>query len=386
MKKIDIEKEAMAIEQEVIELRRHFHMYPEPSLKEFETSRYICETLEKMGIAYRRAGETGVIAEIAPGKDTLIALRADMDALMIHEKTSVDYKSRNEGCMHACGHDAHTAALLGAAKIIKKYEDCLEHSVRLIFEPAEENCCGANIMLENHVLDGVSEIYGIHVFTDIPAGDISIEAGPRMAATDMFKVHITGKAGHAAKPHQCVDATVAAAASIMNLQTIVSREIDPVEGAVVTVGKLSSGTQYNIISGYAEFEGTVRTFAKETSEHIQESIERIVDSTVKAYRGEAAFDFKPSRHPVVINDEKLSEKAHEKAAQLFGRERLVHIAPLMLGEDFSIYQTMVPGVFAFVGGGNPEIGCGYPNHHDCFNIDESVLKDCVMLYTMFALK
>lgn len=385
MEHIDIRKEALAVYDDVTALRRYFHMYPEPAMQEYNTSEKIKSQLEKLHIPYQTIGETGITASIGEGHMKTVALRADMDALKIQEKNDISYKSKNDGYMHACGHDGHTASLLGAAAILKKYEKCLNVNIRLIFQPAEENCLGAKMMTENHGLDGVDEIYGIHIFTDIPAGKVSIEAGPRMASTDIFKVTIKGKAGHAAKPQQCVDATVAAAASVMNLQTIVSRELDPVNSAVVTVGKLHSGTQYNIISGEAVLEGTVRSFDLETSKHIQESIERIVSMTASAYGAKADFLFKPSRHPVVYNDRMLTERMYEAAEKLFGKDAMIHVPPMMLGEDFSIYQSKIPGVFAFVGAGNPQKGCIYPNHHDCFNMDEQALLDCVILYTMFGL-
>lgn len=378
---IDIKKEAAAISGDVIALRRYFHMHPELGMQEYETSAKIREELEKYGISYENCGETGVIAKIGRG-EKIIALRADMDALSIKEKSGVAYASVNDGLMHACGHDAHTAALLGAARILKAHEDELKVTVRLLFQPSEENCKGGRFFCEHGAMDGVSEVYGIHIFTDIPAGQISIEAGPRMASTSSFKVRLTGRAGHGAKPQQCVDATVAAAACIMNLQTIISRETDPVDSAVVTVGRLVSGSQYNIISGEAFFEGTVRAFSEERAKKIEESLKRIVHMTAAAYGAEASVEFLRAQHPVVVNDEALTKRLCGAAQKLFGSKRLCHVPPMMLGEDFSFYQQEAAGVFMFAGGGNEAIGCGYPNHHDCFNIDERVLTDSVMLHLM----
>ena len=207
---IDIKKEAEEVSGEVIALRRYFHMHPELGMQEYETSAKIREMLKVWDIAYENCGETGVIAKIGQGKKT-IALRADMDALSIQEKSDIEYASVNQGVMHACGHDAHTAALLGAAKVLKAHEDELCVGVRLFFQPSEENCRGGKYFCEHGALEGVDEVYGIHIFTDIPIGNISIEAGPRMASTSRFEVKITGRAGHGAKPQQCIDATVAAA-------------------------------------------------------------------------------------------------------------------------------------------------------------------------------
>lgn len=378
---LDIKREAKAVADDVIRLRRHFHMYPEVGMKEYETSAKIKEELNRFGISCKECGETGVIAEIGHG-DKMIALRADIDALNIQEKSGVSYASKNGGVMHACGHDAHTAALLGAARILKAHEKELKIKVRCLFQPSEENCKGAKLMCAEGALDGVDEIYGIHIFTDIPAGKISVEAGPRMASTSSFKVKIKGRAGHGAKPQQCVDATLAAAACVMNLQSIVSREMDPVEPAVVTVGHLESGSQYNIISGEAFFEGTVRAFSERTAEAVETSLKRIISLTAESYRAEADIEFLKSQHPVVVNDEALVRRLVKGVPEVFGEDCLCHVPPMMLGEDFSVYQAKIPGVFMFAGGGNESIGCGFPNHHDCFNIDERVLTDCVMLHLL----
>ena len=378
---IDIQKEAEAISKEVIGFRRYFHQHPEPGMQEYVTSAGIREALDQMGIPWRLYGETGISADIGRGKK-MIALRADMDALAVTEKTGVPYASKTPGMMHACGHDAHIAALLGAAKILKAHEDELTVTVRCIFQPSEENCLGAKMMCEEGALDGVSEIYGIHIFTDIPAGMISVEPGARMASTSSLQVTIRGQSGHGAKPQQCVDATVAGAAAVMNLQSIISREIDPVDSAVVTVGHFTSGSQYNIISGEAFFEGTVRAFSQDTAQQIEAALRRVVSSTAQAYRAKAHVDFAKALHPVVINDEALTAKVHDSAEAFFGKDRMIHVPPMMIGEDFSVYQAKIPGVFMFVGGRNPIIGCGYPNHHECFNIDERVLTDCVMLHLL----
>lgn len=382
---MNIQEEVLAIASYATELRRYFHMYPELGLEEYKTSAKIKEALDKLGIAWKSAAGTGIIAEIGQGSK-VIALRADMDALSIHEHTAVDYISRHPGRMHACGHDAHTASLIGAAAVLKKHEKDLKVRVRFLWQPSEENCRGAKLMCQDGALDGVSEIYGIHIFTDIASGKINIEAGPRMASTDIFKITVNGRAGHAAKPHQCTDATLCAAAMLMNMQTIISREIDPVEPAVLSVGRFESGSQYNIISGEAVMEGTVRSFSPHTSMHIESSMRRIAGSTAEAYNGTASVEYQKSKHPTVMNDTALANRMYAAAQRLFGEARMIKVAPMMLGEDFSIYQEKVPGLFAFVGGGNAEKNCIYPNHHDCFNIDEQAIKDCIMLYVMFAMQ
>lgn len=382
---MDIKQEVGKVRDYMIELRRYFHQHSELGFCEYETSSRIKEELDKLHIKYTSAAGTGIVAEIGTG-DYMIALRADMDALKITEENDISYKSKNEGLMHACGHDAHMAALLGAAKVLKSHEDELKVKVRLIWQPSEENCEGAKKVCGEGHLSGVNEIFGLHVFGDMEVGTVSIEAGPRMASTDMFTISIYGYGGHAGKPHQCVDATVVAAAVTLNIQSVISRETDPINSAVVTIGKLCSGTQYNIISGEAVLEGTVRTFSESESIRIRGAIKRMACQTAAAYGAEAKVDYRSSRHPAVINDEALSLSAAEGAAKLLGESALVHVPKMMLGEDFSFYQQEVPGVFAFVGAGYQDESRRFPNHHPLFNIDEQALVISGMLYVMYVFK
>lgn len=381
---MDIKKEVEKRSNYIIRLRKHFHKYPELSLKEFETSKRIREELSSMEIPYVMAGETGVIGFVGHGSK-VIALRADMDALPIEEMTTVDYKSVNKGVMHACGHDAHVAALLGAADILKAHEEELNCTIKLIFQPSEENCLGAKIITEQGLIDDVEEIYGLHVFADIPCGQISIQPGARMAASDIFHITIEGQSGHAGKPQQCVDSTLVAAATIMNLQSIISRELDPNKSAVVTVGKVTSGTAHNIISGKAKIDGTVRTFSMEDCKQIERSLRRIVSTTAATYNATANVEYLRSLHPVVMNDERITEKALEEAMKVLPESMFVDIPRLFLGEDFSTYQQMVPGTFAFVGAGNEQMERAYPNHHNKFNIDERSVLHATTLFVTFAL-
>lgn len=382
---MDIKKEVDLISNYVVRLRKHFHKYPELSLKEFETSKRIQNELSDMEIPFVRAGETGVIGIIGKGTK-VIALRADMDALRIQEKTEVSYKSVNDGIMHACGHDAHMAALLGAAQILKKYENELQCTVKLIFQPAEENCRGAKLICEHGYMDDVDEIFGLHIFGDIPCGKFSIQSGPRMAASDIFKISIQGKSGHAGKPHQCIDATVVGAATVMNLQSIISREFDPISSAVVTIGHFSSGSQHNVISGEALIEGTARTFSHEDGKHIEKSVYRIVEGTAASFHAKAHVDYQRSLHPVVNNDEEVTQTALTAARKLFPQDAFLDIPKVFLGEDFSVYQQRVPGTFVFVGGGNESLGRAYPNHHNCFNIDEKAVIYSTRLYVAYILE
>lgn len=382
---MNIKREVEKRSNYIVRLRKHFHKYPELSMKEYETAKRIREELANMEIPYVRAGETGVIGLIGQG-ERVIALRADMDALMIQEETEVGYKSVNDGVMHACGHDAHMAALLGAADILKTYEKELACTIKLIFQPSEENCLGAKLICDAGHLDDVNEIFGLHVFGDIPCGKISIQEGPRMAASDIFKIHITGRSGHAGKPQQCVDATVAGAATILSLQSIISREFNPLDSAVVTIGQMRSGTAHNIISGDAFIQGTTRTFSNEDGNHIERSVKRIVHNTAVSYGATAHINYQRSLHPVVVNDEEVTKKALQAAKKVFKEDAFADIPKMFLGEDFSVYQHRVPGTFAFVGAGNEAMGRAYPNHHECFNIDEKAVLNAAMLYVAFAME
>ena len=382
---IDIKREVELRSNYIIRLRKHFHKFPELGMKEYKTSKRIKEELTNMEIPYTSVGETGVIGFIGQGAK-VIALRADMDAIRVVEKNTVSYKSVNQGVMHACGHDAHKAALLGAADVLKKYEKELGCTVKLIFQPSEENCLGAKMIIDEGHIDDVDEIFGLHVFADIPCGKMSIQPGPRMAASDIFKINITGKSGHAGKPQQCVDATVVGASMILNLQTIISREMDPLTSAVMTIGQFHSGTQHNIISGEAMIEGTVRTFNFDDAKKIEESMKRIVNQTAMTFQAKAQLDYKRSLHPVVINDEKVTEKALRGAKKIFSEDCFLDVKRLFLGEDFSSYQQSIPGTFAFVGAGNEALGRTYPNHHNCFNIDEKAVIYATQLFVSFALE
>ncbi|NLZ72728.1 MAG: amidohydrolase [Bacteroidales bacterium] len=382
---MNINKEVDRLSNYVVRLRKHFHKHPELSMLEFETSKRIKEELSNMEIPYVAAGETGVIGFVGRGEN-VIALRAVMDALKINEKNEVGYKSVNEGVMHACGHDAHMAALLGAADILKRNESELNCTVKLIFQPSEENCLGAKMICDQGHMDDVDTIFGLHVFGDIPCGKLSIQSGPRMAASDIFKITVKGRSGHAGKPHQCVDATIAGAALVMNLQSIISREFNPVSAAVVTIGHFTSGTQHNIISGEAFIEGTARTFCHEDGNHIEKSVKRIAHNTSQMFNATVDVNYQRSLHPVVVNDKDVTEVALNAAKKLFPEDSFLDLPRIFLGEDFSVYQQRVPGVFAFVGAGNEYLGRSYPNHHDCFNIDEKAVVNATRLYVGFVME
>ncbi len=378
-----IRQEADRVLDRVVSMYHDLHRIPELSLEEYETTEYIRERLKEMDIDSFQLDRTGCVAYIGPepveGHIKTVALRADIDGLPVLEETGLPFASCHEGKMHACGHDGHTASLLGAAMVLKKMENELPVRVKLIFQASEENTLGACRLLDKGVLDDVDEIFGLHLFSDIPTGTISLEEGPRMARTEKFEVVFTGKGGHGAKPHLAVDATVMAAAFVMDLQTLVSREIDPRDAAVVSIGSFQSGNQYNVISQEAVLEGTSRCYTDEISNHLEEGIRRKADSVAASFRGQARVTYQSRCHPPVFNDGRLTERILGFAKNLLDPDRFKKVKPLMGGEDFSWYQTKVPGVFALVGCGNPDQPV-WQNHHGRFTIDEPALRDALMLH------
>ncbi|NJE01817.1 M20 family metallopeptidase [Thermococcus sp. JdF3] len=360
--------EAKRIEKEIIAWRRDFHMHPELKYEEERTSRIVEEHLREWGYRIKRVG-TGIIADIGEGEKT-IALRADMDALPVEEENDVPYKSRVPGKMHACGHDAHTAMLLGTAKIIPKHIDEFNGRVRLIFQPAEEGGNGAVKMIEGGALDGVDAVFGLHVWHDLPSGVIGIKEGPFMAGAGIFKARIIGKGGHGASPHQTVDPIPIAAEAILALQTIASRNISPIETGVVSVTAVQGGTAFNVIPEEVEMKGTIRFFKHEIGELIQRRMGEILEGVTKAHGASYELSIE-ELVPPTVNDGSMTEFAR-KVAEKYG---LKHgdVEPTMGAEDFAFYLQKVPGTFLTLGIYNEEKGIIYPHHHPRFDVDEDVL-------------
>lgn len=368
--------------------RRYFHQYPELSYQEVETTKRIASELDKMGVEYEINGEkntglVGVIRGAHPGK--AVALRADIDGLNVTETNTVDFKSRNIGAMHACGHDAHIAMLLGAARMLMDMREQICGTVYLVFQPAEELGNGAPYMQRfGNWYQEVGALYGAHVWIDLPAGYMSVEAGERMAAGARFSIKVRGRSGHASQPQQTIDATVVAAAILMNLQSIVARHFHPMDSVVVTVGSLHSGTRFNIISGEAEMEGTTRYFRREIGVEIQEQMEKIIMNTAHAYGAEAEFQYE-LMIPATINDESVSKVAENAVVKVLGAEKLTKMRQVMGGEDFAYYLEHKPGCYGFVGIYNPEVGAVHSHHSNNFNLDDSVLSGGAGVYAQFAL-
>lgn len=369
----------------VINLRREFHMHPELGLQEFRTSARVKEELDKMGISYIASAGTGVVATIEGSREgKTIALRADMDALQVCEMNDIPYKSQNEGVMHACGHDGHTAMLLGAARVLCEMRDEIEGTIKLVFQPSEESVQGAKLMIEEGILEGVDGAFAIHLWADMPLGRISLEEGPRMASADIFRIIVKGRGGHGSMPHQGVDAVVAASAIVMNLQSIASRETTPMEPTVVSVGTMRAGTRFNVIAKEAVLEGTTRSFNTEIRKSFPVMMERIAKSTAEVYRAEALLEYTFGTAPT-INDPECAKLGQGSVEKLFGRDTLMKQEKVTGGEDFAFFLEKVPGAIAFLGARNEDNGAAYPHHHERFNIDEDSLEIGTALYVQYAL-
>ena len=369
----------------VIDLRREFHMHPEASWQEERTSKRIKEELDKMGIPYVSVAGTGVVATIKGNNEgKVVALRGDIDALQVNEANDLSYKSQNDGIMHACGHDGHGAMLLGAAKILNEVKHKINGTVKLFFQPAEELAEGAEKMIKEGVMEGVDGVFGIHLWSGLSHGTVSVEEGPRMASADLFKINIKGKGGHGSLPHQGVDAVIVASALVMNLQSIVSREISPLEAAVVSVGKIQGGTRFNVIADEAVLEGTTRCFNNKIRGEFPEIIERIAKNTANSYRAEAELEYSLGT-PATINEAESSRIATKSVEKLLGKDGVVEFEKVTGGEDFAMYLEKAPGAIAFVGIRNEEKEANYPHHHPRFNMDEDALEIGTGLYAQYAI-
>ena len=377
----DIRNRARELQDYVVAFRRDIHQHPEASLQEFRTTDRICEELDKLGISYRRTEPTGVIAEIQGGKGPgkCVALRGDIDALSLTEHTDLPFKSINDGFMHACGHDTHGAMLLGAARLLSEIRDQYSGTVRLLFQPAEEVCEGAKLMIEQGAMQGVDYAYGIHIIAQQPVGKIMGRAGATHAATDQYKITIKGKVCHGAAPHTGIDATVAAGSLIMNLQTMVSREFSPMEPLVVTIGQMHSGSRFNIVSGEAVLEGTIRSFNRDIHQQLPGVVERIAKMTAAAFRCEAEVQYDMITD-VLICDQEATDLGLAAARKITEADMVADFEPQMGGEDFSEYTSYTKAGFFSLGGGGE-----WPQHSDRFTIDESAFETGVALYAQLAL-
>ena len=368
---------------EVVSWRRHFHMFPELSFKEKNTAKFIEEKLKSFGLKVRTGiggyGVTGILEGGQPGKTIL--LRADIDALPIEDEKKTGYKSQVPGVMHACGHDGHTAALLGTAKALASYRKYLKGKVVFLFQPGEEiPPGGAKPMIEAGVLDGVDHVFSIHLDSQVPLGKITVGSGYQMAAVDKFSIHIQGKGGHAGKPHKSIDAILIASKIVLALQTIVSRSIDPLKAAVVNVGLLKAGSSFNIVADKAHLEGTVRTFHESVREIVKERIYHIVDGITSAYGASYSIDYVKG-YPALYNHPEDTETMLRLMIEQFSEENVWDMIPTMAAEDFSYFLLEKPGTYFRVGSQTDDPATQYPHHHPKFDIDERALLNMEIAFT-----
>ena len=370
---MNIRPEIKDIEKNIIDWRRDFHQYPELGFDEHRTSKIIGEALKEMGLAPQmNVGKTGVIADLTFGEGPTIALRADMDALPMQETSGLDFSSKHDGVMHACGHDGHMAMLLGAAKVLTQNGDSFNGTVRFIFQPAEEGAGGARYMIEDGCLDGVDEIYGIHVWNYQPVGEVGITDGPVLAAADMFEIYIKGIGGHGAAPQGTIDAVVVASHLVQALQTIVSRNTNPLESTVVTIGTISGGHNFNIIADKVTLSGTARAYTEENRNLIKTRMTEIIDGVAKTFGAEISFDYEDG-YPPTINHTDPANKVLKAAERVVGEKAGMPYLS-MGGEDFSYYLQKIPGCFFFVGSApNDQKLFETPHHCSHFTMDERAL-------------
>lgn len=384
-----IRQRAAELAPEITEIRRYLHANPELSWQEVNTSKFIETKLRELGLTNVRRGfgstECGVTAELCGDPaGPLIALRADIDALPVTEENDCAYKSRG-GAMHACGHDGHISTLLGVAKLLTGMKDEIPGRVRFIFQPAEEHGrrSGAAVMIEEGVLEDVQAIGGMHLWSTVPLGRVQCRQGPMMAAVDDWTVIFTGKGGHGAMPHQTIDPMIPAGNMIGALQTIASREIDPCDTVVISVGLLAAGDAFNIIPETSKLVGNTRSFTDKTHDSLAGRIRRLADGIASAYRCTAETVVN-TLYPSVINHPGAADVLFKAAAAAVGEENVEQAPAYMVSEDFSYYQRKVPGVFYFLGAGLEETKTNYPHHSPKFNIDERVLPTGISVMSAFA--
>ncbi|MCS7112313.1 MAG: amidohydrolase [Ignisphaera sp.] len=366
----------------IVRIRREIHMYPELRFEEYRTSQLIFDELRSMGIDVFRVAGTGVIGVVKGDRSGgVVALRADMDALPITEENDFSYKSRVPGKMHACGHDAHVAMLLGAATVLSEFRDYLRGCVKLVFQPGEEGGAGAEKIIREGVLDDVEAIYGIHVWSELPSGVIATRRGAMAASATSFVIRIKGSGGHAAHPELTKDPTIPAADIYNAIQKVVSRSIDPFTPVVISTPKFEGSNASNVIPDEVRIYGTLRVFDLELKERILKRLDKIVRHYSLAWECEGAIDIIGTQYPPVVNTPELAEFVMNIAKELGEAKE----APMTMGaEDFAYYLQKIPGVLILLGVRNEDKGIVYPHHHSKFDVDEEVLWKGTALYALLA--
>jgi amidohydrolase len=372
--------------EDIVSLRRNIHREPELGFDTEKTAEKVVDALEGLPLEIQTGvAENGVVATLkgGGGDGPTMALRADMDALPIHEETDLPFASQTDGKMHACGHDGHTSMLVGAARALSQdhLRERLNGTVKFVFQPAEEGQAGGRAMVEGGVAEGVGSIFALHLWPGLPFGTAATKAGPIMAAADAFEMTVRGTGGHGAMPHLAADAVAIAAQVVTALQTIVSREVDPVEPAVLTVGEIGAGSAFNIIPETARLGGTVRTFDANLRERLPKRIEELARGVARGMRGDVDLDYRFS-YPVTSNDAGSAKLALGVAEELFGEDRAVELAhPSMGAEDFAFFLEKVPGAFVWLG-----VGDVSGLHTPQFSFDEEILSQGAALLTALALE
>ncbi len=372
------------IEDDLISWRRDFHRHPEVAFHEERTSRVIREYCEGLGLPVKSLAGTGLRADLRGGHPgPTVALRADIDALPLQEQGEKEYLSQNPGAAHCCAHDGHMAVVMGAAKILTERKDSLHGNVVFLFQPAEELPPGGAItMVEEGALEGVDAIFGLHFWQPMPTGKVGAVKGPMMAAADNFRITVKGRAGHGSMPHQTVDSILTAAQLVVNLQSIISRNLDPLKPGVVSFGTIQGGTVYNIIPEEVKLTGTVRSFDTSVQDLARTRLQEITQKTCEAFGAEGEMEYEPG-YPPLVNPPEMVDFAMEVVAKTLGRDRIVDIDPVMGGEDFAYFLQKIPGAFLFFGMGD---GQACPHHHPGFDMDEKALPQAALLLTSLALE
>ena len=378
---MDFLSEANKIKKELVEWRRDFHAYPELGYEEFRTSEKVKDFLLNEKIEFYETASTGICAIIKGKGDKTVALRADMDALPLMEKNEFEYKSKNIGKMHACGHDAHTAILMGAAKILNSMKDNINGNVKLFFEPAEETTGGSRIMIEEGVLSNpeVLKVVGLHVDENIETGFIGVKKDAVNAASNPFTIKIKGKGGHGARPQDCIDPVVISAQIIMSLQTIISREMPPLDPAVITIGTIHGGTAQNIIPDEVLITGIIRTMKMEQRLYVKKRLKEIAVNIAVSMGGSCEVDIEES-YPCLYNNDELVETFIESSKKIIGENNIIILDnPSMGVESFAYFSMERPSIFYFLGSRNEKKGINNPAHGNFFDIDEDCLPIGVAL-------
>jgi len=384
-----IKDESKSISDWIINIRRELHEHPELMYEEFKTSELIRRELDKLDIPYKHPiAETGVLASIGNGNGPCVALRADMDALPIHEETDVPFRSKIDGKMHACGHDCHVSMLLGAAKLLKEKENKINGTVKLLFQPAEEGGAGGKLMREEGALKdpAVERIFGLHVWPQMPSGQIGSREGTFLAATSSLSLTVKGVGGHAAVPQLTKDPVLTSARIITNLQSIISRELDPLDSGVVSITVINGGNASNVIPSDVNVKGTLRSLTMDGLKELQKRVKEIAEGIAQTHGCEAIVEYVGNDYPPTVNDSDMWKFAKKVGIELLGNENVSDLDAVMGGEDFAYYTEKVKGCFVVLGMNNPDIDATYSVHHPMFKADEDALHIGTALHTIFALK